>query len=176
MKSLFRLFMASALLAVSALAQTSTPSPTQNAATATDQFTVSENVVGLSSKAGYVPASLTTGGFAVTKNWALQSDNLVASAADYFGFGLRYQLSSAKIFAKTNFDPNTFGFFVAVTGGEVLTANGKHPGFMAHGIVRYDPTRSGKFSVDLLDAGVTRLPYVQTGVAGFYSAGLKFGF
>jgi hypothetical protein len=157
-------------------ATTPNPDPSSNVATNYGQFTLQDNVVGLGAKGGTVAATDAVLTFNVTTKIALRSDNLIAAASKGYFAGLQYQLPSAKLLAKTNFDPASFGFFVAASGGEVLTDGRKHPGFLFHGMLAYDPTRSGKFSVTLLDAGVARLPYVQSGVAAFYSAGVKFGF
>jgi hypothetical protein len=161
-----------------ALAQSATPNPDPSANIATNygQFTLQDNVVGLGAKGGTMAATDAVLTFNVTTKIALRSDNLLVAngSKGYFG-GLQYQLPTAKLLAKSNFDPATFGFYLAASGGEVVTEGRKHPGFLFHGVIAYDPTRSGKFSVVLLDAGVARLPYVQSGVAAFYSAGIKFG-
>lgn len=179
MKLLLCSLLVACALAIGAFAQTATPAnpdPSKNVATNVGQFTLSDNVVGLGAKSGTVMATDAVGTFAITPKFSLRSDNLIAANSQGYFVGLQYQLPTAKILAKTNFDPSTFGFYLAGSGGEVLTADRKHPGFLFHGILAYDPTHTGKFSVVLLDAGVARLPYVQSGVAGFYSAGLKLGF
>src|SRR5215469_10507575 len=174
MKFVSSLFVSFAL-ALSALAQTPNPNPSANVATNNGQFTLSARAVAVSGAAGSVAASDIGGTFAVTTSLSLRSDNLiVANSQGYFG-GVQYFLPSSKLLAKTNFDPSTFQFYLTASGGEVLTNSVKHPGFLAGGGINYDPTHTGKFTVNVIEVRAARLPYISTGVTALVSGGVSLG-
>jgi hypothetical protein len=160
-----------------AFAQTPNPNPALNVATNQGQFTLSAKIVPLFTKTGTIPASDVGGTFAVTKNWSLRSDNIVSPTNQgYFG-GVQYFLSSPKLLAKTNFDPSTFQFYVAASGGLVNNGVSQRPGFVARGGVNFDPTHSSKFTVNLIEAGVISGGIVnQGGVKPMISGGISLGF
>lgn len=162
------------LLSVAALAQTN-PSPSANVATNNGQFTLSASAMSLSTTQGTVPVADLGATFAVTTNLSLRSDNIVGSPNQgYFG-GVQYFLPSSSILSKTNFDPATFQFYLTGSGGLVRTSTAQHAGFLAGGGVNYDPTHSGKFTVNLVEVRAARLPNVANGVTALISAGVKLG-
>lgn len=170
-------YLALLLLAVCAFGQTPAPNPNPaaNVATNSGQFTLSARAVSLSGASGATPAADIGGTFAVTTGFSLRNDNLVSgNSTGYFG-GFQYFLPAKKLLAKTNFDPQTFQFYVTGSGGEVLTNNVKHPGWMAGGGINYDPTHSGKFTVNLVEVRAARLPYVAKGVVPLIAGGVSLG-
>jgi hypothetical protein len=171
------LFLAVLALSLGAVAQAPNPNPAANVATNNGQFTISAKVVPLFSKTGTVPATDVGGTFAVTTNLSLRSDNIVAANQQgYFG-GVQYFLPSSKILAKTNFDPSTFQFGLAASAGAVNNGVNQRFGYLAHGLVNFDPTHSGKFTVTLIDAGVISGNIVNAGgVKPWLSVGMNLGF
>jgi len=163
------------LLSIAAFAQ-GAPNPALNVATNNGQFTLSAKIVPLLSKTGTIAAADAGGTFAVTSNLSLRSDNVVSgSQQGYFG-GIQYFLPSSKILAKTNFDPSTFQFGFATSAGFINNGVNQRPGFLARGIVNYDPTHKGTFTVSLIDAGVISGSIVNMpGVRPFISFGLNLG-
>lgn len=169
MKSLFACLLVCLFACSLAFGQSSSPSNQTN-------FNLSAQVMSLSAKAGALPATDIGGTFKVTANLSLRSDNLIASnTTGYFG-GVNYFIPSKGILAKTNFDPAAFQFYVTASGGEVRTTGLQHPGFLAGGGINYDPTGSGKFTVNLIEIRAARLPYVSAGVVPLISGGIKLGF
>lgn len=174
---LVRISLLPILLMTLAIAQTTpNPNPAVNVATNNGQFTLSAKVVPLFSKTGTIPASDVGGTFAVTTTLSLRSDNVIAASQQgYFG-GVQYFLPSSKVLAKTNFDPSTFQFYVAASGGMINSAGKQKPGFIARGGINYDPTHTSKFTVNLVEAGVISGAIVgQGGVKPIISAGLSLG-
>ena len=164
-----------ALTAALAVAQTN-PNPAANVATNNGQFTLSAKVVPLFSKAGTIPATDVGGTFAITTALSVRSDNIVAANQQgYFG-GLQYFLPSSKLLAKSNFDPSTFQFYIATSGGLINNGVALKPGFLAKGGLNYDPTHTGKFTVNIVEAGVVSGSIVNSpGVKPIISAGLNIG-
>jgi len=172
------------LCAVACIAQTPAPTPTPvtnpnpaaNVATNSGQFTIQAKIVPLFSKTGTIPVADVGATFAVTTNFSLRSDNIVATGQQgYFG-GVQYFLPSPKILAKTNFDPSTFQFYIAGSGGLINNGVTQRPGFLARGGVNYDPTHSSKFTVTLVEAGVISGSIVNSpGVKPFISGGVSLG-
>lgn len=164
--------------AVSALAQTPAPNPNPaaNVATNNGQFTLSAKIVPLFASTGTIPAADVGGTFAVTTNLSLRSDNIVAANQQgYFG-GLQYFLPSSKILAKTNFDPSTFQFYLSASGGLINNGTSQRPGFLAQGGVNYDPTHTGHFTVNIIEAGVVSGAIVnQPGVKPVIKGGVSLG-
>jgi hypothetical protein len=171
-----KLFLAFVLTTL-AVAQTPNPNPAANVATNNGQFTISAQIVPLFTKTGTVPATDVGATFAITTSLSLRSDNLVsANQQGYFG-GVQYFLSAPKILAKTNFDPSTFQFYLHASGGLINNGTDVRPGFLAGGGVNYDPTHTGKFTVQLVDAGVVSGALVNSpGVKPIISGGIKLGF
>lgn len=176
MKKLAFLALLSTFLALPLFGQTTNPNPAVNVATNSGQFTLSAKIVPLFSKTGTIPASDVGGTFAVSTSFSLRSDNIVSGGQQgYFG-GVQYFLPSAKILAKTNFDPSTFQFGLAASGGVISIAGTQRPGYLAHGLVNYDPTHTGKFTVTLVDAGVIAGSIVNEGGPKlFLSLGMNLG-
>lgn len=175
----FTLALTLLLVATFAAAQTTpppNPNPAVNVATNSGQFTLSAKIVPLFAKTGTVPATDVGGTFAVTKNLSLRSDNVIASNQQgYFG-GVQYFLPSSKLLSKTNFDPSTFQFYLAASGGMVNNGVDQRPGFLARGGVNFDPTHASKFTVNLVEVGaisgnIVNLP----GVKPFISGGVSLG-
>jgi hypothetical protein len=165
-----------AVLTAACFAQTE-PNPAANVATNSGQFTLQAKIVPLFSKTGTIPVADVGATFAVTKNFSLRSDNVVSAGQQgYFG-GIQYFLSSPKVLAKTNFDPSTFQFYIAGSGGLINNGIEQRPGFLARGGVNYDPTHAGKFTVTLVEAGVISGSIVNMpGVKPFISGGMNLGF
>jgi hypothetical protein len=164
------------LFPIAAFAQTN-PNPNANVATNNGQFTLSAKVTPLFSNAGAIPATDVGGTFAVTTTLSLRSDNIIAADQQgYFG-GFQYFLSSSKLLAKTNFDPSTFQFYLGASGGLVNNSATRRPGFIARGGVNYDPTHKGKFTINLIEAGVISGGIVnEPGVKPMISGGVSLGF
>jgi hypothetical protein len=172
------------ILSIVAIAQTTpapapvvpNPNPSANVATNAGQFTVSAKIVPLFTKTGTVAASDVGGTFAITPNLSLRSDNIVSGTQQgYFG-GLQYFISSKGVLAKTNFDPSTFQFYLAASGGLIHNGTTQRPGLLAKGGVNFDPTHKGKFTVNLIEAGVVSGSIVNSpGVKPIISGGLSLG-
>jgi hypothetical protein len=173
---MYKLLIALALTTAIAFAQTPDPNPAANVATNNGQFTLQAKIVPLFSKTGTIAVADVGGTFAVTKNFSLRSDNIVSgNQQGYFG-GVQYFLSSPKLLAKTNFDPSTFQFYFAGSGGLINNGTIQRPGFLARGGVNYDPTHKAKFTVTLVEAGVISGSIVNSpGVKPFLSGGVSLG-
>jgi hypothetical protein len=155
MKKLFARLSIGICLSVAAFAQTTTPPP--NPATTQPTFTLSGNVLALPSATQSSAATDIGLTFSVTNNWQLRADTIIAptvSTQGYYG-GLQYIIPTAKLLAKTNLNSNSFQFYLSGGAGEVhVTANGNtlsHFGGLLGGGVNYDPTGTGKFSVNLAE-------------------------
>lgn len=169
MKSLLCSLLVAVSFSIGAFAQESSPSNQT-------QFSLQASAVSLSAKGGATPATDIGGTFKVTPNFSLREDSLIAADSQgHFG-GFQYFLPSTKLLTKTSFDPAAFQFYITASGGEVLTAGLKHPGFLAGGGINYDPTGSGHFTVNLVEIRAARLPYVAAGVVPLISGGIKLGF
>jgi hypothetical protein len=174
MHKLFGILAITFALVTAAVAQD--PNPRLNVATNNGQFSLFAKVVPLFSKTGTIPATDVGATFAVTKAASLRSDNIVSGTQQgYFG-GVQYFLPSSKLLAKTNFDPSTFQFYVAASGGFVNNGVSQRPGFLAHGGINFDPTHTSKFTVNLVELGVISGSIVnQPGVKPIIKGGINLG-
>ena len=168
------------VLSFAALAQTTPPTPPPNPATTQPTFTLSGNVLALPSATQSSAATDIGMTFAVTSNWQLRADTIIAptvSTEGYYG-GLQYVVPTAKLLAKTNLNSNSFQFYLSGGAGEVhVTNNGNtlsHFGGLLGGGANYDPTGTGKFSVNLVEVRwAPKLNGTNSGVV--VASGLKLG-
>jgi len=119
--------------------------------------------------------------FGVTQNFLLRQDNLIFPnvAAQFFGGGLEYNLPTCTILLNTNLNCKNFQFYVSGSLGDSHVPSGApHTNYfsgMAGGGINYDPTGSGKFSINLLDFHEARLPGMSTGWTAIAAVGVKLG-
>lgn len=172
-----KVFLISLLFSCVAFAQTN-PNPTANVATNNGQFQLSARILPIfgSANNGTVVATDLGGMFAITTTASLRSDNVLISTGGqgYFG-GLQYFLPSKGILAKTNFDPTTFQFYLTGSGGLVNYNSAQHAGFLVGGGVNYDPTHTSRFTVNLVEVRIARMPGVHTGVFPLVAGGVSLG-
>jgi hypothetical protein len=168
------------LFAAVAVAQTATPAPSPNPSTNQPTFTLSAKILSL--PAGTVTSAATDigGTFAVTPNFLLRSDNILAPAVNldgYFG-GIQYALPAGKILTKTNFDPAHFQFYLTASAGQARVTVGPnlntHFAALAGGGANYDPTGTGKFSINLFEARWAKIPGLSNSTV-VVSSGLNLG-
>lgn len=173
MKFIYSLFVL-AVLAVAAFAQ--------NGATTQPTFSLSASVLSLPSSQETSAATDIGATFAVTKNYLLRSDNIIAPAVStqaFFG-GIQGPIPyvSSKLATKTNFDPQHFQFYwTASAGVSHITVNGQdqqHFAALAGGGLNYDPTGSGKFSLNLAEVRWAKLPGLSNSTV-VVASGLKLG-
>jgi hypothetical protein len=153
-----------------------------NPATTASTFTLSASVLSLPTNNETAVATDIGATFAVTKNFLLRSDTILSPAVNltgYFG-GIQYALPSAKILAKTNFDPASFQFYLTASGGESRITVGSAPvlnhfAALAGGGINYDPTGKGKFSVNLVEVRYAHIPGLSQNTV-IVASGLKLGF
>lgn len=178
MKKVAVLF-ATLCLAVAAFAQTATP---PNPSTTTPTFTLNASVLSLPGGNQTSAATDIGATFAVTPKFLLRSDNVLAPAVNlsaYFG-GLEYVLPTHKILGQTNLDETHFQFYVTASAGQGRITVGTAPeqthfAALAGGGVNYDPSGSGKFSINLVEARWAKLPGLANSTV-IVSSGLKLGF
>lgn len=165
-------------LLLSCIAFGQNPNPSANVATNNGQFQISARILPIlgSVNNGTVVATDLGGMYAITTTASLRSDNVLISTGGqgYFG-GLQYFLPSKGILAKTNFDPTTFQFYLTGSGGLVNYSNAQHAGFLVGGGVNYDPTHTSRFTVNLVEVRVARMPGVHTGVFPLIAGGVSLG-
>ena len=163
---------------VAPAAVATTPNPSTNLPT----FTLNASVVTLPA-GNQVSAATDIGGtFAVTDKLSLRSDNILAPAVNlgaYFG-GIQYALPTAKLLAKTNLDPAHFQFYATASAGQARIQVGSsdpvaHFAALAGGGANYDPSGTGKFSVNLFEVRWAKLPGLSNSTV-IVSSGLKIGF
>lgn len=177
MKQFLTLILA-ALFAPLVLGQTAPPNPPTNAPT----FTLSASVLSLPGGNQTSAATDIGGTFAVTPNLLLRSDNIIAPAVNtsaYFG-GIEYVLPTHKILSKTNLDESHFQFYVTGSAGQARITTGSSPeqthfAALAGGGANYDPSGTGKFSVNLFEVRWAKLPGLSNSTV-VVSSGLKLGF
>lgn len=144
MKTILRLLLVMLLFALPCIAQTPAPTPL---------FSVSTQAMALRIGGQTVPATDAIGTFYLTKNLALQSDNILAPGNDlqaYLG-GVRYNFNLDKYLAKTNIPKGTFLPYVHAAVGIVRNVpsvgqDQQHYSVLAGGGFDYDPTGQSRFS------------------------------
>ena len=161
-------------LAIAAVAQT--PNPPTN----TPQFTLNFNALnGPASSAG-VDFGATYG---VTANYWLRADNLIFPAAngEYFGVGVQGVIPKVcDLLANTNLNCEKFQPYWTASGGVARIVIGSNPA-VDHGAgmggfgTNYDPTGTGKFTLNLIDFHIARLTGMQTGLTYMLSSGISLG-
>lgn len=117
--------------------------------------------------------------FGVTQNGSLQSDNFVSmdgSLSDFMlGYSYRFNfLSKALQNVSPQLNGNSFAFSAHGAAGVDRFAGAQHYSWEADMSVDYDPTASGKFTVNLLRAGAIRAPGYASGVHPLIGVGIKF--
>ncbi len=161
------------LVAVSALAQT--PPPPTNS----PQFTLNFNA--LNGPLGTTGADIGAT-YAVTANYLLRADNLIFPAVNgqYFGAGLQSALPTCSWLANTNLNCEKFQLYGTGSFGESRIAIGSNPatnhaaGMFGAG-ANYDPTGTGKFTMNIFDFHVARFPGMSNGLVYIASVGINLG-
>ena len=161
-------------------AQTVTPSPaTTVAPTAT--FTGGSDAIALHYAGAWGTGNLTTESFDLMDFGATKSEHLFVEGKELIGAqsginaytgGVKFQPDLAKLLAKTNVSPNTFGIYVSGSGGVgMLNAGGSHIAFMLGGGIEYR-------SSSTLSWNPLQIQYVRIGNqnAAVISTGLSFVF
>jgi hypothetical protein len=149
--------------------QTATPAPapaTSNPSTSNSTFSLEASILSLSAKGTTTPATVIGETFLVTPKYLLREDNIIGPGANlnaYLG-GLQYQPSLGKALQKTTLNSkNIQPYIMALVGANHVTNSAtaitvQHVSFEAGGGVNYDPTGSGKFSVNLLEVRYLKAP------------------
>lgn len=153
-----------------------------NPSTDMPSFTLSASVLSLPGGNQTSAATDIGATFAVTPRFLLRSDNILAPAVNmqsFFG-GVEYRLNTHKILGQTNLDETHFGFYVTASAGQARITVGTNPeqthfAALAGGGVNYDPTGSGKFSINLAEVRWAKLPGLSNSTV-IVSSGLKLGF
>lgn len=165
------------LLLAATVASAQTDGPTN-----AGKFSITANAVALPGGGQTVAATDVGGTFAVTNHLSFRSDNLLAPANDlqgYFG-GVQYFLPTAKLLKKTTLNAKSFQFYLTGSVGveRIVPATGpnkQHIGVLAGGGANFDPTGSGKFSLNLFEVRYARLPGIAQNTA-IVSSGLTLTF
>lgn len=176
MKSLLAtLFVVLLIVSGAAFAQTPAPPPTNS-----PQFTLNFNALnGPGSSAG-VDFGATYG---VTANYWLRADNLIFPAVngEYFGVGVEGVIPKVcDLLASTNLNCEKFQPYWTASGGVTRIVVGSAPA-VDHGAgmggfgANYDPTGTGKFTVNLIDFHIARLTGMQSGATFMLSTGISLG-
>lgn len=152
----------------------------QAPATTTPQFQLGFNVLnGPQSSAG-VDIGATYG---VTANYWLRSDNLIFPAVngEYFGVGVQGVVPKVcEFLVNTNINCEKFQPYWSASGGITRITVGAAPA-VDHGAgmgcagSNYDPTGTGKFSVNLFQLCGARLTAMQSGITWMVASGLSLG-
>lgn len=179
MKNSAILALLAVFLALPVFGQTVTP--TTNPSTTAATFTLSASVLSLPGGNQTSAATDIGATFAVTPNFLLRSDTILAPSVNlsgYFG-GVEYVLPTHGILAKTNLDETHFQFYVTASGGQARITVGTAPevnhfAVLAGGGVNYDPSGSGKFSINLAEVRWAKLPGLSNSTV-VVSSGLKLG-
>jgi hypothetical protein len=157
------------LFASLAMAQTNTPS-----------FQLSFNALNGPLKSAGVDIGATYG---VTANYWLRSDNLLFPAVngEYFGVGVQGVIPKAcDLLAKTNLNCEKFQPYWTASGGITRVTVGSLPA-VDHGAgmggfgTNYDPTGTGRFTVNLIDFHIAHLTGLQSGLTYMLSTGIQLG-
>jgi hypothetical protein len=150
----------------------------------TRTFSFSASAVALPSGKTTVAATVLGGTFAVTDKLSLRQTNILAQAGDMTGYygGFEYVLPSLskKLNAVSVFDASHIQFYVTGSAGvDRVSSHGsdtyQHYSFLAGGGARYDPTGSGKFTVQLAEIQYLKAPGYANNTA-IVASGFKFGF
>lgn len=151
----------------------------QNQPTNSPQFTLNFSV--LNGPLGTAGADIGAT-YGVTANALLRADNLLFPAVNgqYFGGGLQYALPTCGLLAKTTLNCEKLQVYATGSGGVSRITIGTEPGVnhlggMVGGGANYDPTGTGKFTVNLIDFHLARLPGMAPGVTAIASVGVNLG-
>lgn len=164
------------LFAAACLAQTP-PNPSTESPT----FTLNASVLSGGQNLGAATDIGAT--FAVTKNWLLRSDNIIAPSVNTEGFfgGVQYNLPQlANLLKNTNLNSSHFQFYASAALGAARTQIGatgtpvNHFAALAGGGVNYDPTGTGKFSLNLAEVRWAKMPGWANSTV-IVSSGLQLG-
>lgn len=139
------------------------PTPSTNPSTNLPTFNLNASVISLSGHGQTTPVADVGATFSVTPKWMLRSDNLVGGASlnAYFG-GLQY-FPTLKFLQKTNLNSKSFQFYLTAGAGSnhvavSSTQTAQHFALEAGGGLNYDPTGTGKFTVNLFEVKYLKLP------------------
>jgi len=119
-------------------------------------------------------------------NFLAVTDALLVPGNNFQGYygGAEVSWAPTKLFAKTTLPQNSFQFYGALEGGVArnVPATGASltkPSFFTHAGINYDPTHTGKFSINLVDGGfvyASNLGYPNPASNGWtISVGIKLG-
>lgn len=115
---------------------------------AASQFSLNASALSLSNSQGTMPVADVGARFAITSNFELRNDNLVASGIQsYFG-GVNYAIPQiAQLLAKTNLNPQNFRFYVTGSAGVANVASSRVLAALAGGGFEYSPGGNGQFAL-----------------------------
>lgn len=121
-----------------------------------------------------------------TASFQAVTDNLLVPGNNFQGYygGAGVTWTADKLFANTTLPKNTLQLYGQLEGGIARnvpptgTATSK-PSFYTHGGINYDPTHTGKFSINVIDGGFVYAPnlgYPNPASNGYtLSVGIKLG-
>lgn len=120
--------------------------------------------------------------YAVTSSYLLRADNLIFPAVNgqYYGGGLQYALPTCGLLSATNLNCERFQMYATGSGGVSRITIGELPGVNHAAAMfgfgaNYDPTGKGKFTMNLIDFHLARLPGLASGVTAIASVGFNLG-
>jgi hypothetical protein len=178
------------LFGVSTFGQTTTPPPTTTPAPTTVLLSMGSQIMGIHINGnGTTPGTDAYGEFSFTDHWVGRTDNLLATAPclncgagslqGYFG-RVKFKSSLDTIFGKTNIPKKAFEGYLAAGPGVVRIvpptgATKQKLSALVGGGLNYDPTSSGKFTINLINIDYLNAPIGPRPHNFTYSIGLKIG-
>jgi hypothetical protein len=141
--------------------------PTSSPSTSSPTFSLNASIISLSANGATTPATVIGETYAATSNFLLREDNIIGPGANlnaYLG-GAQYNLTGlSKLLKNTNLNNKNVQFYaLALAGANHVTdpetkLTRQHFSFEAGGGVNYDPTGSGKFTVNLVEVKYLKAP------------------
>jgi hypothetical protein len=146
--------------AIPAIAQT-TPAPPADAPpppVINGPFAISAGTMTINSKGQTVAAATIQGLLAVTTNFRVRDDNILAPSVSYNSFMGGQEYSFLHYIKNSKLKPNTWDAYEFAEAGpnRITLASGviaQHIGFHFGGGLRYDPSGSGNFSMTIAEVG-----------------------
>jgi hypothetical protein len=168
------------LLAGSCFAQTTTP-PTPPAPTTNGPFAVTAGVVTASVKGQSIVGTSLLGLLSVTPNFRIRDDNTLFSSknAQQFLGGGEYSwlhLIKSSTLNKSIWDSYMYGEVGADRYTNSASVTTQHIGLEFGGGLRMDPTKTGNFSLTLIEVGLARLPSLSGGMVPVVRSSINWNF
>jgi len=146
-------------------------------------FSIASQAVAVRIGGQSVPGTDLIGSYAVTKRISVRSDNLLAPGNNLqlYGAGFDWKPPLSGLISKTTLPKNTFEPYLTGTIGIVrnVPAAGpvkQHYAALLGGGVNYDPTGSGRFTVNLIEVRAADLPgFGKHPWGATISVGIKLG-